>query len=168
MEDIKSANRTEAIIHAVSKWLAIAGSAVLCILVALTTLDVLLRYFLNHPIKGVFELNELMMAAIVALSWGYTTYGKAHISVDLVVSHFSKRFQRKIEAFNLLLGILFWCLVVWQSLLYTLSSRRVNEHSDILEIPTFYFKAMIPLGAFLMTLELILNLIKAIRENSSR
>ncbi|MDO8636812.1 MAG: TRAP transporter small permease, partial [Dehalococcoidia bacterium] len=144
MEEIKSANKTEAAIHAVSNWLNIAGACILSILMFLTVVDVSLRYFFNHPLRGVFELTELMMVAIVVLGLGYTAATRGHISVDIIVDRFKGRSRQMIDFVNLMLGIVIFSLIVWQSALYAFSSLQTGEHSDILKVPAFYFKILVP------------------------
>ena len=164
MEEIKSANKTEAVIHTVSNWLNIAGACVLSILMFLTVVDVSLRYFFNHPLRGVFELTELMMVAIVVLGLGYTAATRGHISVDIIVDRFKGRSRQAVDFINLVLGIVIFSLIVWQSALYAFSSLQTGEHSDILKVPAFYFKILVPIGSTMLVLELLIQIFKLFKK----
>jgi C4-dicarboxylate transporter DctM subunit len=60
-----------------------AGGALL--LVALVIMiDVLLRWTLSAPIKGLFEVSELVFAAIMSLAFADANYRRAHVSMELV------------------------------------------------------------------------------------
>ena len=160
MHEIESANKVEAVIHNISNWLNIAGACVLSILMFLTVVDVSLRYFFNHPLRGTFELTELMMVAIVVLGLGYTAATGGHISVDIVVSRFKGRSRQTVDFINLVLGIAIFSLIVWQSALYAFSSLQTGEHSDILKVPAFYFKILVPIGSTMLVLELLIQIFK--------
>ena len=168
MEQLKSANRAEAVIHAISSWLNVVGSSVLGVLVLLTVADVSARYFFNHPIKGTFELTELMMAAIVILGLGYTQATRGHVVVDLLVGRLPQRARMITEVTTHLLTIIIVSLIAWQSTLYALDSLRVGQHSDILKVPTFYFKFLVPVGSFVFVMELFVSMIESFKKAVSR
>ena len=166
MEEIKSANKTEAVIHAVSNWLNIAGASILSILMFLTVVDVSLRYFFNRPLRGTYELTELMMVAIVVLGLGYTAATGGHISVDIIVNRFKGRSRLIVDVINLILGIIIFSLIAWQSTEYAFSALKTGEHSDILKVPTFYFKILVPIGSTMLVLELLMQLLKSFKRDA--
>ena len=166
MEEVKAANKTEAVIHALSNWLNIAGASTLSILMFLTVVDVSLRYFFNRPLRGTFELTELMMVAIVVLGLGYTAATKGHISVDIIVDRFKGRSRLIVDIINLILGIVIFSLIAWQSTVYAFDSLATGEHSDILKVPTFYFKILVPIGSTMLVLELLMQLFKSFKRDA--
>ena len=58
----------------------VISGAVLAAMMALTGLDVGLRYIYNSPIPGALELVEYMMAVIIPFSLTVTAFNKAHIA----------------------------------------------------------------------------------------
>jgi TRAP-type C4-dicarboxylate transport system permease small subunit len=67
----------------VASVLGLAGAIVLLSMMCLTGADVLARYIFNAPIKGAFELVELMMVLLVYLAFPLAILANANIEVEL-------------------------------------------------------------------------------------
>lgn len=63
--------------------LGLAATLVLLSMMCLTGADVLARYVFNAPIKGAFELVEIMMVLLVYLAFPLAILAKAHVEVEL-------------------------------------------------------------------------------------
>jgi TRAP-type C4-dicarboxylate transport system permease small subunit len=60
---------------------AVAGS-LLFAMMALTFVDVVLRYFFNAPIKGGFEVTEMMMAVLIFAGLPLVSRKNEHVTID--------------------------------------------------------------------------------------
>lgn len=63
--------------------LNIMASTVLFAMVMLTTVDVAGRYVFNAPLRGAFELTELMMAVLICAGLPLVSRREEHVVVDL-------------------------------------------------------------------------------------
>ncbi|MTI16157.1 TRAP transporter small permease [Rhodobacteraceae bacterium RKSG542] len=90
-----------------------------CLLIAgltvLTLADVVGRYWLNAPVRGAFELTQLMLCALVFAALPLTTHAKGHVEVDIfygLVPPVGQNFMRFVSStFScVVLGILAWRL----------------------------------------------------------
>jgi TRAP-type C4-dicarboxylate transport system permease small subunit len=70
--------------------LTISGILIVLMMV-ITTIDTFLRQAFNSPIPGVYELESMMLVAIVFLGIAYVQGQKRHISLDLVTSHLDRK-----------------------------------------------------------------------------
>jgi TRAP-type C4-dicarboxylate transport system permease small subunit len=61
----------------------LAAAAVLFMLMALTCIDVVGRYFFSRPIAGGLEVTEILVAAIVFVALPLITLRQEHVMVDL-------------------------------------------------------------------------------------
>ena len=61
----------------------LAGGALLAAALIITT-DVLLRWGISRPIKGLFEIMELVFACVIALSFAFANKKRMHVSMELV------------------------------------------------------------------------------------
>lgn len=61
----------------------VSGGALLIIGLTIT-LDVILRRTIAMPIKGLFELTELALAAVMALAFADANYRRTHVTMELV------------------------------------------------------------------------------------
>ena len=158
----KVAVTTERTVGPISSVLNAVGTGVLSVLMLLTCADVFLRYFLNRPIPGVFELTELAMVVVVFFGLAYTASKNSHIAVDLVVARLPQRWQGAIDFITGVISLGVIALIIWQSALFAQEALAYHEVSDILDIPTFYFKFLVPLGASVLFLQLVASLFESL------
>jgi len=64
-----TARAIERAVKPVSRLADGVGRVILAVMVVLITVDVVLRYFFNRPIKGSYELIEFMLVLIVLPVW---------------------------------------------------------------------------------------------------
>tara|TARA_R110000744_G_scaffold43420_1_gene97396 strand:- start:189 stop:512 length:324 start_codon:yes stop_codon:yes gene_type:complete len=61
----------------------LAGGVLLAAALIITS-DILLRWGISRPIKGLFEIMELVFACIVALAFTFANKYRMHVSMELV------------------------------------------------------------------------------------
>ena len=76
--------KTEKLADAASFFFANVAAVVLLILVALTCVDVIGRYFFSNPLTGAVELVRICMAGIIFFSFPLMFLKNDHIIVDLI------------------------------------------------------------------------------------
>lgn len=135
------------------------GMVILAVLMFFTAADVILRYAFNRPILGSVELTEFMMAIVVSFALAYTAVRKGHVSVDMLVLRFSPRVRAVISSTTSLLTLGIFFLITWRSIVYGENLRAGNYVSGIWNIPTYPFLYVIALGAAIICLLLLANLL---------
>jgi len=127
-------------------------------MMALTCVDVFLRYFFRKPISGTYEIVALLGAVAVSFAMAHTLAKKGHVAVSLIVQLFSKRIQGVVESFISIFGIILFSLITWQSILYGIDCQRSGEVSLTLEVPFYPIIYGVALGAAIVCLVLIVDL----------
>jgi len=155
-------------VHAISAVLNGVGAGVLVLMMFLTSADVFMRFVFNRPIMGAFGLTELMMVVTVFFALAYTESQKSHIGVDLLIDRLHRRAQAVTDSFTSLLSLGIISVIMWQGALFAHASFLSGEHSAVLEIPLFYFKALVPFGALVLNLEILISLIHSLRKAANR
>jgi TRAP-type C4-dicarboxylate transport system permease small subunit len=125
--------------------LGVAASAILFAMMALTFVDVLARYLFRSPVRGAFEVTELMLLVLIFAGLPLVSYGDEHALMDFIDRLLSPRAQRGlIAAVHLVCaGIMF--LLAW---LVWLKADRIwayRDATDVLRIvygPFVYFMAV--------------------------
>lgn len=140
------------------------GVGVLVVMMLLVTTDVVLRYFLNQPIKGTFELIEFMMVVVVVLGMAYTGVRKGHVAVEVVVSRFSPRVQALISSFNWLVSLGLFFLISWKGVEYAMTLWESGLTSSQLYVPVFPFVLVLAFGAGLLGLVFLVNFIESVSQ----
>ncbi|MFC1868247.1 TRAP transporter small permease subunit [Thermodesulfobacteriota bacterium] len=125
---------------------------ILALMMFLTAADVILRYVFNCPIPGAFELQEFMMAIMIAAAVGYCAFIKGHINVDIIFILFPQRVQAILNVFHYLIGSCLFAMVCWRTLLEGQAIQARGLTSAVLLIPVFPFYFMVAFGAALLSL----------------
>lgn len=142
-----------------ARWLNNIGMGFIALLMILITLDVLLRWIANRPIKGVNELSELTMLLVVFLTIGFTQLMKSNVSVDLFFTRFPRRMQLIVDTFTYLLSLGITVLMLWQSIVYNSYLADINRQSVILKVPVAPFQLVMAIGFSVLTIVLLIQLI---------
>jgi TRAP-type transport system small permease protein len=125
--------------------LGIAASAILMAMMLLTFVDVVARYVFSRPLRGAFEVTELMLLVLIFAGLPLVSFTDEHAVMDFVDRVLSPRglalTQRLVQAvsaaFMFLLGWLTW-----------LKADRIwayRDSTDVLRIvygPFVYFMAV--------------------------
>jgi TRAP-type transport system small permease protein len=64
--------------------LGMAASAILFCMMTLTFVDVVLRYLFNRPLRGGFEVTELMLLVLIFAGLPLVTHANEHVTMDLI------------------------------------------------------------------------------------
>jgi len=131
-------------------------------MMALTSIDVFLRYFFRKPIPGTYEIVALLGAIAVSFAVAHTLAERGHVAVSLIVQLFPKRLQGIIESIISIFGIILFGLIAWQSVLYGMDCQRSGEVSLTLELPFYPVIYGVALCAVVVCLVLLVDLANAV------
>src|SRR6188474_2231621 len=74
-----------------SKWerradavLGIAASLILFLMMLLTFVDVVARYLFNFPLRGGFEVTELMLLVLIFAGLPLVSHADEHVTMDFI------------------------------------------------------------------------------------
>jgi TRAP-type C4-dicarboxylate transport system permease small subunit len=73
--------------------LGIAASAILFCMMTLTFVDVILRYVFSRPLRGGFEVTELLLLVLIFAGLPLVTHANEHVTMDLVDRWLSPRLR---------------------------------------------------------------------------
>ena len=131
-------------------------------LVLLTGTDVVARYFFNHSIIGIIEVVELLLTSLIAFALPVVAARREHISIDTLFVKSSSATQRILVIIASCVGIIFFGILAWQGVVYTLRSIELREATDLLEAPVFPAKLLLALGCLLTFIALLGQLLRSI------
>ena len=136
------------------------GATVLTLMMFLTAADVGMRYLVNRPIPGAFELVEYMMAVVIPFSIVYCAHERGHVAVELILARFSPRVQKTVDAMTTFVAMVFAGIISWQSFLYIGEVRGTGLTSSVLLIPTYPFVIPVALGIGAFALILLVHFLE--------
>lgn len=121
--------------------------------------DVIGRYFFDRPIIGAYEISSLLMGGMVFLSWAYTMSQKAHVTVDILFMTYPPRLQAVLSFIMMFFSVILFSIIGWQSWLRTVSDWQGGKLIKNVLLPLAPVKSLICIGALLICLEIILQMI---------
>ena len=130
------------------------------ILMLLTTADVVLRYIFSAPIKGAYEISEILLLSAVFLGMAFAQLHREHVKTDLFVVHLSRRTNLILETVLLFPALLMYALLVWCGAVGFWDSWTTGEYRwGLIRIPLWQARLMIPLGVSVFCLILIRDIV---------
>jgi TRAP-type mannitol/chloroaromatic compound transport system permease small subunit len=145
-------------IQRVNRWVCYAGMFLILPLMLLTTVDVIGRAAWDRPIPGIVELSSYALDVFILLGLAYTQQVKGHVRVSMLTSRLPPRAQLFLEIFVTLLSLFIIVLLAWQGIVVGFEETAV---SDMLRIAQRPFKLLVGVAAFLLCLELVVDLATA-------
>jgi TRAP-type mannitol/chloroaromatic compound transport system permease small subunit len=140
----------------VNKWIGKIISFSLIIITSITMYEVVARYFFKSPTIWVWDLNIQIFAFLVLLTGGYTMAENGHISIDVLVNKLSPKKRAIVDIFNSLFIFLFIGVVLWYGAEMAIESwQRREVMPTIWEPPMYTIRIYIPIGAFLLLIQVL-------------
>jgi TRAP-type C4-dicarboxylate transport system permease small subunit len=119
--------------------LGAAAALVLFCMMALTTADVVSRYFLNWPLRGAFEITELLLLTLIFAGLPLASRAGEHVTLDFV-DHLLGPTGRSLlrRAIDLLCGVIVLALA-WRVWVKAGKIAGYGDTTDVLRVPVAPF-----------------------------
>lgn len=120
-----------------------------------------LRYMFNSPTIWAWDINIQLFGLLIIFGGVYTYCNNMHVRVDLVIIHFSKRWQAIMDILSSSLFFFSFSVLLILSLQEAWHSFSIRElASSIWAPPVYPLKMMIPLAILLFLLQGVAHLIR--------
>ncbi|MBW2031576.1 MAG: TRAP transporter small permease [Deltaproteobacteria bacterium] len=140
----------------------VIGTCVLFFMMLLVVTDVSMRFLLDRPIEGSYELVELMMAVVVCLAMAYCGVKKGHTAVEFLVSRFSDKTQALIDGINSLVSAALFFFITWGSAGQAGVLKESESITTVLEFPLHPFLWVLAFCSGLLGLVFLLQSIESL------
>lgn len=151
----------ERVIQSLSRVLSWVAGASLLGMMLITAANVIVRP-IYRPILGTPEIVEYGLVVVVCFGLACTAVARENVSVDLLVSRFSKRAQAAINCITSLLSMGTMAVIAWQSAVFGWEQQMIDERSSILLFPLFPLRYALVLGCIVLCLALLVDLFKSL------
>jgi TRAP-type C4-dicarboxylate transport system permease small subunit len=114
-------------------------------MMVLTVVDVVARYVFSRPLRGAFEVTELMLLVLIFAGLPLVSFSDEHATMDFIDRILGPRSQRWLERAVQLTNAAFMFLLMW--LVWGKADRiwAYRDTTDVLRIvygPFVYFMAV--------------------------
>ena len=125
--------------------LGVAASAILLAMMFLTVVDVVARYAFSRPVRGAFEVTELMLLVLIFAGLPLVSFSDEHAVMDFVDRLLGPRGQRRLDRLVQGANGAFMFLLAW--LVWRKADRiwAYGDATDVLRVlygPFVYFMAL--------------------------
>ena len=129
--------------------LGIAASALLFCLMCVTFVDVVARYLFNRPIRGAFELTELLLLVLIFAGLPLVSHADEHVTMDFVDRALPERGADLLARFMHGVCAAVFFFLTWQIWIKAGKIAGYGDTTDVLRIPVgpfvYFMVAMIAL-----------------------
>ena len=125
--------------------LGVAASAILLGMMALTVVDVIARYAFNRPLRGAFEVTELLLLVLIFAGLPLVSLAGEHAVMDFVDRALDRRARRALVRAVEAVSAAFMGLLAWLTWLKADRIWAYRDATDVLRIvygPFVYFMAL--------------------------
>ncbi len=125
--------------------LGAAAAVLLFVLMAVTTVDVIGRYILNWPLRGGFEMTELLLLTLIFAGLPLVSRADEHVTLDFIDGWLGERGRQWLRRFvDLVCGLIILGLA-WRVYIKAGKIAGYGDTTDVLLIPVgpfVYFMAL--------------------------
>jgi TRAP-type C4-dicarboxylate transport system permease small subunit len=125
--------------------LGVAASVILLFMMSLTVVDVVARYVFNRPLRGAFEVTELLLLVLIFAGLPLVSFTDEHAVMDFVDRLLGRRAQRALVGAVQAVSAAFMFLLAWLTWLKADRIWAYRDATDVLRIvygPFVYFMAV--------------------------
>lgn len=123
-------------------------------MIGIILFEVVARYVFNSPTNWALESASLTFGAFAIGAGAYTLLHEAHVKMDILYTHWSKRTRAVVDLCTFPLFLAFCGVLLWQSGIAGWQSVSLLERSNTAWGPPLYhWKMLVPVAAFLILLQ---------------
>lgn len=124
--------------------LGVAASAILMAMMLITVVDVIGRYIFNHPLRGGFEITELMLLVLIFAGLPLVSHADEHVTMDFIDRLVNARVRAALE--RLVHGVCAATMFLLAWLIWVKAGKisAYGDATDVLRVvygPFVYFMA---------------------------
>ncbi len=150
----------EAIIRRLDNLLVFFSGVIIMLMLILTTVSVIGRYFFNMPVPNNLAITELLLVMVVYLPMAYVQRHGGHVFVTLFTDWLPPRIRKKFDVLGMTVGTIFIGTAAWATFTDSYAAYTVGAYMEgTLELPEWPFRFAISLGLALFCLRLIMEIL---------
>jgi TRAP-type C4-dicarboxylate transport system permease small subunit len=142
--------------HRLVSSLGLAGGVLIVVIAALSTWNIMCRYLLRSPVVWTDEICEYLLLISVFLTLPVSWREDRHVRVDVLYSRWSRKWRARANLAFSFWALLFCASLTWYGFLqahYALVQGETSITSSA--IKTYPVLAFIPIGAFLLCIQIL-------------
>ena len=111
--------------------LGVAASAILMAMMLITVVDVIGRYVFNRPLRGGFEITELMLLVLIFAGLPLVSHADEHVTMDFIDALLNARGRAVLEGLVHGVCAAMMFLLAW---LIWLKAGKISGYGDATDV----------------------------------
>jgi len=141
--------------------LGIAASAILMAMMCLTFVDVVARYVFNRPLRGGFEITELLLLVLIFAGLPLVSHADEHVTMDFIDRLLGERAKLRLgRAVHLVVAALMF-FMAWQ---VWIKAGRISSYGDATDVLRILYGPFVYFMAAMIALAGLIHVYKALEK----
>lgn len=150
-------------VTALNRALALSVSVLVFVMVVVISYEVVARYFFNAPTVWALELATLLFGPYFILAGPYILHRGGHVNVDILYGKLPRRWAGVADCATYVIIVVLSVIVIRESWPLAVNAWNSGETSfSAWNPPTWWIKALIPVGFGLLLLQSLAELVDAV------
>lgn len=132
----------EAVVTKSAESIALGAAAIVITLSLATVVEILLRWLLNHSVRGMSDLTQLSVLLITVMCFPICALLNEHVHITFVGDAMGGIAKRVLRAFGALVSVAFISLIGYQAVQITLDAFFQMQVTSVLQIAIWPFWMM--------------------------
>jgi TRAP-type C4-dicarboxylate transport system permease small subunit len=132
-------------------------------MMGIVVIEVVTRYVLHFPLTVADETGGYLLVAVAFLGLAFTWKERAHIRISFITDKLHEGIRRKLRLLTLVVATIFVTVLIYASFELFDYSYIMHIRSPGLRIPLALPQLALLIGSFLLLLQLMAELLKALR-----
>jgi TRAP-type C4-dicarboxylate transport system permease small subunit len=141
-------------------WMNTVAEGALFVMMMLTVIDVILRRFFGSPVVGTYDLVTMMGAVVVGFSVPWTSWGRGHVFVDILIENRSKAVKNSFFIVTRIVGIVLFALLSYNLTKKGIFFYHSHETSMTLRVPVYPITFALAFCFFVQCFSLITDIFR--------
>ena len=151
-------------LRAIFKQSCYIGVAFLLAIAILIGIDVLLRFTINSPINGAYEIAILLLLTMVFLSFAWVQTNKRHMRMTFVSQKFTGRRGEVLKIITDILIVVFFIAMLWQSTFEAIEAVRFHGYErGLIRIPVVLPTSFMVFGSLLIIIAAVFDIVNGVK-----
>lgn len=159
---------TSRCIEFVVRVLLVIAAAALVAMATIITLNIFGRALFRSPIMGTVEYAGVLGVVFASVAIGYVEKHRRNVVMEVISSKFPPRAKEFTDAFGLLLGLVIIGVLSWAMFGEAGYAFSYRETTVVMGVPLWPFKYIWAVGAAILCLALLYNMVQCIRRGVKR
>ena len=152
-------NKLSRMFERLSRLGAVLAEISLILLLALVFHEVIARYVLNKPTLYSVELSEYLLIFVAFMAVGFVMQQDGHVRMPSLINLMPVKVRRIINLLTSTIVLGFCLVLTWHGAKASLMAFKGGYHSSsLLNVPMWIPYAIIPTGALLLVLQIVVQI----------